>query len=111
MAEQDFTTGSDTADQSTHGQQDASLLTHLQRLEARFEDAYLHAANDEDLGAETPAAYPIDAFYRACARHLKFGRNCELEELAANDTFTAEAPAPAPARAPRSNGKGPSYAL
>ncbi|MEM6710479.1 MAG: hypothetical protein AAF648_17010 [Pseudomonadota bacterium] len=125
MAEQDFTDSEldtkleqafDQSDSATEDHVDASLATHLERLEARFQDAYLDAAND-DAYQSSAAPYPADAFFRACERHLRYGTRY-AEEAQANDGAPQDGEpaatiqdAPSADVAPRSRRKGPSYAL
>ena len=112
MAEQDFTEEKEIAVTNDDSASNTTLFSHLERLETRFQDAYLIAANDEDGGQAEADSYPIDAFFRACSRHLRFGQHLELEEMAANDEEPEETLNTERERVIRSSlGKGPSYAL
>lgn len=89
------------------------------RLEARYLDTNLFAANEaEFVESAVLSAYPVDAFFRACQRHLRFGPSDTTAmdpetELVQDAALPEEAPTTVP-RASTTNPrrrKGPSYAL
>lgn len=94
---------------------EATSTLSQNRLEARYLDANLLAANDENFSETSVlSAYPVDAFFQACQRHLKFGpsdaairdRDTELVQV-----DLPGRPAPSTSKSRGAAGKGPSYAL